>query len=111
MVKSIKKMTANNSKSYRGYLNKLIDEYNDTYLRPIEIETNPKAPRSKDDDRVWVITYKYIFSKDYTRSWSKEISVIEPVLKINTWAYELNDLKRETVIGSFYQKELLFNKL
>ena len=77
--KIYKKMTANNSKSYRGYLNKLIDEYSNTYHRSIEIETNSKASRSKVDDRVRVITYKYIFSKGYTHSWSKEISVIEPV--------------------------------
>ena len=35
MVKSIKKMTANGSKSYLSYLNKLIDEYNNTYHHSI----------------------------------------------------------------------------
>ena len=29
--KMFKRMTANDSKSYLGYLNKLVDEYNDTY--------------------------------------------------------------------------------
>ena len=55
--KIYKKMTANNSKSYIVYLNKLVDDYNNTYHRSIgktlvdadysalseEIETNPKA--------------------------------------------------------------------
>ena len=31
--KIYKKMTASNSTSYLGYLNKLIDEYNNTYHR------------------------------------------------------------------------------
>ena len=52
-------MTARNSRSYLGYLNKLVDEYSNTYhlsigKKPIyadhsalteEIGTNPKAPK------------------------------------------------------------------
>ena len=30
--KSYKKMTANDSKSYLGYLKKLVDQYNNTYI-------------------------------------------------------------------------------
>ena len=33
--KFYKKATANNKKSYRGYLNKLVGEYNKTYHRSI----------------------------------------------------------------------------
>ena len=33
--KIYKTMTANDSKSYHGYLNKLVDEYNNTYNRSI----------------------------------------------------------------------------
>ena len=59
-------MTANGNKSYLPYLNKLIDQYNNTYhhsinIKPInadysafteKIETNPKAPKFKVNDRV-----------------------------------------------------------
>ena len=52
-------MTANNKKYFLGYLNKLVDEYNNTYHRFIgkkpadadysvltkEIETNPKSSK------------------------------------------------------------------
>ena len=52
-------MTTNDSKSYLSYLNKLVDQYNNTYhhyvnKKPINadysaltenIETNPKAPK------------------------------------------------------------------
>ena len=62
-------MPANNSKSYLGYLNKLVDQYNNTYhhsinKKPInvdysvlaeKIETNSKAPTSKVNDRVRII--------------------------------------------------------
>ena len=59
-------MTANDSKSYLPYLNKLVDQYSNTYhhstnKKPIyadcsasteNIEANPKAPKFKVNDRV-----------------------------------------------------------
>ena len=70
-------MTANNSKSYLSYLNKLADQYNNTYHHSInkkpsnadysalteKIETNLKAPKFKVNDRVGITNYKNIFSK------------------------------------------------
>ena len=64
--KIYKTMTANDSKSYLNYLNKLIDEYSNTYHRSVgkkpidadysaltdKIESNCKAPKFKIDDRV-----------------------------------------------------------
>ena len=59
--KIYKKITANDSKSYLSYLNRLVDQYNNTYqcyinnktsngkysALPEKIETNPKAPKFK----------------------------------------------------------------
>ena len=59
-------MTANGSKSYLSYLNKLVDQYNNTYYysnskNPInsdysalteKIQINPKVPKFKVHDRV-----------------------------------------------------------
>ena len=73
-------MTTNNGKSYLGYLNKLVDEYNNTYhcsisKKPInadysswteEIETNSRSPKFKVGDKVRITKYKNIFSKGYT---------------------------------------------
>ena len=115
-------MTANNSKSYLGYLNKLVDEYNNTYHRSIgqkhietylseETETNPKSFKFKVGDTVRITKYKNIFSKGYTKSLSREIIVIDFVFKTNPWTYKIKNLNRKTTIGSFYEKELLLSKL
>ena len=53
-------MTANDSKSYLSYLNKLVDQYNNTYHLidadysdlTEDIETNIKAPKFKVNGRV-----------------------------------------------------------
>ena len=73
-------MTANDSKSYLSCLNKLIDEYNNTYHHSInknpnnvyysalteDIESHPKL---KVNDRVRITKYKNVFSKIYTGNW------------------------------------------
>ena len=118
-------MTANNSKSYLSYFNKVVHEYNDTYhhyinKKPInidysvltkKIETNPEAPKFKVNDRVRIIKYKNIFSKGYTKYWSRVIFIINSILKTNPWTYKIKDLNGEKTIGSFYEKELLWSKL
>ena len=70
-AKIYKKMTANHSKPYLSYLNKLLDQCNNTYHRSInkkpinayysdlneKIETNLKAPKFNADDRVRITKY------------------------------------------------------
>ena len=87
-------MTANDSKSYFGYLNRLVDEYNNTYhhsvdKKPIDaeyfalsegIETNTKAPNFKVGDTIRINKYKSIFSKGFKENLLKEIIVIDSVL-------------------------------
>ena len=97
--KIYKKMTANDSKYYLPYLNKLVDQYNNTYHHCINkkrinadystvtenIESNPKAPKFKVNDRLGITEYKNIFSKGYTANWLREIFIIDSVLKTNPW--------------------------
>ena len=73
-------MTANDRKSYLSYLNKLLDEYKNTYHHSInekpinadysdlteKIETNSKAPKFQVTDRDRITTCKKIFSEGYT---------------------------------------------
>ena len=110
-------MTVNDSKSYLSYLNKLIDEYNNTYhlsinKKPInvyyyvlteKIEMNPKASKFKVDDGVRITNYINICSKGYIENCSREIFIIDSFLKTNPWTYQIKDLNGEKIIGSFYE--------
>ena len=72
-------MTANDSKSYLAYLNKLVDLYNNSYhhsvnKKPInadystlteKIEADSKAPKFKVNDRVIITKDKNIFSNPF----------------------------------------------
>ena len=96
-------MTASDSKSYLSFPNRLGDQYNNTYHRSIGkkppgadysaltevVDTNPKAPKFKVGDWVKITKYKYIFSKGYNENWSREVFVINCVLKTNSWIYKL----------------------
>ena len=110
-------MTANYSKSYLPYLNKLVDQYNN---KPInsdysalteKIETILKTPKFKVNDRVGITKYKNIFSKGYTENWSREIYIINSVLKTNPGTYKTKDLNRDKILRSFYENELLHSIL
>ena len=115
-AKIYKNMTTDDSKSYRSSLNKLVDQYYNTYhqsvnKKPInagcfcfEIETNLKAPTFKLNDRVRITKHKKIFSEIYTENWSREIFFMNSVLKSNTWTYKIKYLKGDKIIGGFYEK-------
>ena len=92
-------MIANDSKYYLSYLNKLVDQYNNTYHHSInkkpnnadysalteKLETNPKAPKFKVNDRVRITKYKNIL----------RIFIIDSILKTNPWTYKIKDLNGE----------------
>ena len=104
-------MTANDSKSYLGYLNTLIDKYNNTYHISIgkklicadysalteEIELIHEVPKFKIGDRVKITKHKNIFSKDYTRILSREIFLIDFVLETFSSTYKIKDLNGEKI--------------
>ena len=78
-------------------MNKLVDHYSRNYhhsinKKPINAdysaltentETNLKAPKFKVNDRVRITKYKNVFSKGYRKNWSREIFIIDSVLKTN----------------------------
>ena len=118
-------MAANDSKSYLSYLNKLVDQNKNTYHHSIDekaiignyssltekIVSNPKAPKSKVNDRVRIVKYKNISSKGYTANWSREIFIIEFVLETDPWTNKTKYLTRQKIITHFCEKELLLSKL
>ena len=106
-------------------MSKLVDQCNSTYphsvgKKPInadysglteKIKTNLEALKFKVNDRVRITMYKNIFSKGYSENWSREIFIIDSVLKTNPWTYKLKGLYRDKILGSFDEKELLFSIL
>ena len=80
-------MTSNDSKSYLGYLNILIDQHNNNYHRSIgkelidadrsnlteKVKSSCKAPGTNVGDKVMITNYKSIFSKGCTKNWSNVI--------------------------------------
>ena len=88
-------MAVSNKKYYLGYLNKLVQECNNTNHHSIDKK----------------LLYKNIFSKGYTKYLSKEIFVIDWLLKTNQWTYKIKDLNGQEIIGRFCEKELLLSKL
>ena len=104
-------------------MNKLVEQYNNTYhhyinKNPInadystlteKIETNPKTPKFKVNDKFRISKYKNVSSKSYTENWLGEIFIINFVLKTNPWTYKIKDLNGEKIIASFYEKELLLS--
>ena len=98
-----------------------MDQYNNAYHQSINkkpnnadysalsenIESNPKPPKSKVNDRVRITECKNIFSKSYTENWSREAFIIDSVLKANPWTYKIKDLNGEKIIRSFYDKKIV----
>ena len=99
-------------------LDKLVDQRNNNYHHSVnknpintyysalteKIKTNPRVPKFKVNDRVRNTNFKNIFIKAYSDNWSKEIFIIDSVLKTNPGTYKINDLNREKIIGRFYKK-------
>ena len=83
-------------------------------MRPIEVkdntyigfikEVNDKDPKFKVGDQIRISKYKNIFAKGYTPNWSEEVFVIKEVKNTVLWAYVINDLNSEEIIGTFYEK-------
>ena len=57
-------------------------------------------------DHVRISKYENVFAKGYTPNWSEEVFVINKVQNTVPWTSLNNDLNREEIKGSFYEKEL-----
>ena len=74
-----------------------------TYIK-IDKEVNDDDPKFKVVDRVRISKYKKVFAKGYNPNWSEEIFVIKEIENTVPWAYVINDLNCEEIIGTFYEK-------
>ena len=114
-------MTSISKNVYIDKLDDIVNEYSNTYhrtikMKPIDVkdntyidfekEVNDKNPKFKVGDHVRISKYKNIFAKGYMPNWSKDVFVIKNVKDTVPWAYVLNYLNGDEIIGTFYEKEL-----
>ena len=125
-----KMFSANNNTVYWDKLDKLVDDYNNTYHSHIEmtpteaskkenenkvfanlygdlIYLKPKKPKFSIGDKVRISKHKRrVFDKGYTPNWTEEVFVVDKVMLTKPVTYHVVDLLGEKVEGSFYEKEL-----
>ena len=119
--KIYKYMTLMSKNAYIDKLDDIVDGYNNTYhktinMKPVDVKdntyidfenkVNDKDPKLKVGDHIRIPKYKNIFAKGYTPNFSEEIFVIKKVKNAVPWTYVINDLNGEEIIGTFYEKEL-----
>ena len=121
-----KYMTSISKNVHIDKLDDIVNEYNSTYhriikMKPIDVkdntyisigkEVNDNDPKFKIGDHVRISKYKTIFAKGYTPNWPGETFPIKEIKNRVPWAYVINDLNGEEIIGTFYEKELHEKKL
>ena len=114
-------MTPISKNVYIDKLDDIVKKYNNTYhtsikMKPVDVndntyigfkkEVNDKNHKFKVGDHVRISKYKNIFVKGYMPNLSEEIFIIKKIKNIVPWAYVLNDLNGEEIIGTFYKNEL-----
>ena len=89
---------------------KPVDVKDNTHIDSMELysdkDVNDKDPKFKVGYHVRMSKNKNIFAKGYTPNWSKEVFEIKRVKNTVPWAYVINDLNGDEIIGTFYEKEL-----
>ena len=114
-------MTSISKNVYYDILDDIVDEYNNTYHRTIEMkpidvgddsfaeyneESNEKDPKFKVGDHVRISRYTNIFAKGYSPNWSEEVFVIKNIKSTERWTYVISNLNEEEITGRFFGKEL-----
>ena len=119
--KIFKHMTTISKNVYIDSLNGIVNRYNNTVYKTIKknllmlqmilmLNTMKiqikKGPKFKVNDHVRISKYQNIFAKGYVPNWSKEVFIVNEIKNTIPWTYAISDLNDETVIGTFYEKEL-----
>ena len=73
-------------------------------------EISDKDPKFKIGDIVRILKYEKIFANGYTSNWFEEVCVIKKIKNTVLWTYVINDLNREKIVGTFYEKRIPKNK-
>ena len=112
-------MTAVSKNVYFDVLDDIVNKYNNTYHKTIEmkpidvksdsyaeynVDSNDKDPKFKVGDHVRISKYKNIFAKGYAPNWS-EVFIISKIKNTVPWTYVISDHNGEKIVGTFYEKE------
>lgn len=109
-------------------LDDIVRSYNQTMhsttkFRPIEVNRNNEAEvkinidkkqcnrrfklnKFNVGDRVRISKYKSLFHKGYTPNWSTELFTIKTVNDTRPVTYHIEDQRKNTILGTFYEQEL-----
>ena len=120
--KIYKYMTSISKNVYIDKLNDIVRKYNNTYhtsikIKSIDVKDNTyidfkkevkedKDPIFKVGDHVRISKYKNIVAEGYVSNWPEEIFIIKKIKNTVPWAYVINDLNGEEIIGTFDENEL-----
>ena len=105
-------MIAVSKNVYSDKLDDIVNEYNNTYYRiinmkPVDMKYNTYIDSSKKvNDKILNFQIQNIFAKGYTPNWSGEVFMIKKVKNTVLWASVISNVKGEEITGTFYQKEL-----
>lgn len=122
-----KHFSFNGTYNWINNIQELVNKYNNTVhrtikMKPIDvnlsnektlletvykkIKTSPQA-KFKIGENVRISKYKHLFEKGYTPNWTTEVFKIHKIKNTNPVTYILEDYQNETILGSFYEHELL----
>ena len=93
---------------------KVLKVWHNMYDKKLKSDSSPllslKMP-FKIGDTVRITKTKKRFDKGYMENWTREIFVVERILKRNPQVYELKDLQGHKIDGTFYTEELQLVRL
>jgi hypothetical protein len=117
--------TKNKNNNWIDHINKLAISYNNSYhssikMKPAKVSEQDyvrirlrlypsieKVPaKFQVGQQVRIISYRRAFQKEYEERWTQEIFRIKAIQDTNPITYLLEDLNKESVLGSFYTEEL-----
>ena len=119
--KIFKHMTAISKNVYFDVLDDIVNKYNNTVhrtikMKPIDVkdntyadskkEVNDKISKFKVGDPLRISKYKNICAKRYTPTWPENFFIVNKNKITVPWTYVINNLNREEIIGTFFEKEL-----
>ena len=117
--------TKNQNNNWVDHIDKLVDSYNNSYhsrikMKPAKVSEQDyvrirlrlypgvrnKSAKFQVGQQVRIISYRRTFQKEYEERWTQEIFRIKVVQDTSPITYQLEDLNKESILGSFYTEEL-----